>query len=83
VAGQHERALEDCMQALVKRFCDDEKIAGHEKDGPAKFANFMGLADEQDENRLREMRDVSELVTYFVGAVEQRTGRKYLPQLAG
>jgi hypothetical protein len=43
LAGQHERALEDCLNALVKRFCDDEKIAGHEKDGPAKFANFIGL----------------------------------------
>lgn len=78
LAGQHVLALEDGLNALARRFCDDEEIAGYEKDGPSKYANFIGLALAEDEDRVREMRDVSEMVTYFIREVEKKTGRTFL-----
>ncbi|WP_373989735.1 hypothetical protein [Duganella sp. BuS-21] len=79
LAGQHVQALEDGLKALVKRFCDDEKIDGYEKDGPSKYAIFMGLANASDDERARVMRDASGLVTYFVKEVEKHTNRTFLP----
>jgi hypothetical protein len=63
-SGQHGAALEQALDALERRFCDDEPTAGYLKDGPAKFASFHDVADAEE--RALVQRDVSGMVGHFL-----------------
>ncbi len=73
--GKYARALEHGLQALRRRFCDEDGIDGAEKEGPVKFCEFHQIGDRGSETRMLEQRNVSGLVTAFVQAVEPRAGR--------
>lgn len=68
--GQHSTALADALDALERRFCDDDETEGYRKDGPAKFARFHRLDIADEEVRIREQRDISGMVDYFLSLVE-------------
>ncbi len=71
----HQAPLRSALNILREKFCDDEKTAGHEKDGPGRYVSFHGI-DDPDE-RARETRNVSGLVTEFLRLVtvsEKRPG---------
>ncbi|MBV8048117.1 MAG: hypothetical protein JO171_13235 [Paludibacterium sp.] len=76
-AGKHQTAIEQALNALAANFCDENGIAGYLKDGPAKFANFHGLVEE--DSRILEQRNVSAMVTYFLRQIESQTGKGFLP----
>lgn len=78
IEGRQSIALERGLRALVEKFCDDKDVEGYRKDGPAKFVNFHGMNDPDDEGRAQEMRNVSGMITYFVGQVEARTDKIFL-----
>lgn len=63
-SGQHGAALEQALDALERRFCDDEHTEGYLKDGPAKFASFHDVADAEE--RALVQREVSGMVGYFL-----------------
>ena len=67
-SGQHGAALEQALDALERRFCDDEHTEGYLKDGPAKFASFHDIAD-ADERTLAQ-RNVSGMVSHFLNLLE-------------
>ncbi len=65
--GRHELALKRAIDALRKRFCDDDSTAGYLKDGPVCVARFHGSAlDQSADASLRMQRDASALVTEFI-----------------
>jgi hypothetical protein len=65
----YSAALKDVLRRLEKRFCDDEKVEGWRKDGPAKFATFHQIGTPGDDDFVRAQRVVSGLVTYFIELV--------------
>lgn len=71
VEGRHEEAIDAALQALKRRFCSDEHVEGHDKDGPALAANFHGYAAEGlEDDRATYLRQVSAMVTRFVALLE-------------
>lgn len=71
--GKHHDALEQGLQALERKFCDDKDIEGFEKEGPAQFCAFHEIGEQGSEERLLEQRNVSGLVTEFVTLVRAHT----------
>ncbi|MBI2770535.1 MAG: hypothetical protein HYX47_12990 [Burkholderiales bacterium] len=67
--GKHHDALEQGLQALERKFCDDKDIEGFEKEGPAQFCAFHEIGEQGSDERLLEQRNVSGLVTEFVTLV--------------
>jgi len=70
----HGGAIDEALAALAENFCDETDIAGYRKDGPSAVANFYGLQDADEETRIREQRDVSGMVDYFLQQVTQLRG---------
>lgn len=62
----HTAAIDRAVLVLAANFCDEEGIAGFRKDGPSAVANFHGLQEGTDDDRIRAQRDVSGMVTYFL-----------------
>lgn len=71
----HAAALEDVLQRLAHRFCDDEKGEGWRKDGPSKFTTFHQIGEPGSEEFVRSQRDVSGLVTSFIAMVRDWPSR--------
>lgn len=67
--GAHVVAIDRALAALLEHFCDEPDIAGYRKDGPSAVANFHGLQDADEDTRIREQRDVSGMVDYFLQQV--------------
>lgn len=67
--GPYVDVLEKVLQLLQAHFCDDEAVEGWRKDGPSKFANFHQVGRAGDDNFVREQREVSAIVEYFIGQV--------------
>lgn len=67
--GTHEEVLKEVLLLLEKHFCDDQVVEGWRKDGPAKFANFHQVGRPGDDDFIREQREVSAMVEYFVDQV--------------
>lgn len=67
--GPYVEVLEEVLQLLQTHFCDDETVEGWRKDGPSKFANFHQVGRAGDDNFIREQREVSAMVEYFIGKV--------------
>lgn len=67
--GVHREALHTALAELHTKFCDDEVTEGYRKDGPGRFVAFHGIVDEDE--RVREQRDVSGLVTEFLRLVQE------------
>lgn len=72
--GAHGGAIDRALAALAVNFCDEPEIPGYRKDGPSAVANFHGLQYADEEVRIREQRDVSGMVGYFLQQVEQLRG---------
>ncbi|GAA0740911.1 hypothetical protein LRH25_16775 [Ideonella azotifigens] len=66
--GPYQQALRTALDALDLHFCDDAQTEGFLKDGPSRFSEFHDILDEDE--RLLEQRNVSALVTAFLGSVE-------------
>lgn len=64
--GIHNDAIKLALTALKENFCDEPEIPGYRKDGPAAVINFHGLQDIDEEIRIREQREVSGMVNYFI-----------------
>lgn len=69
VSGAHPGAIDYALAALTKHFCDEPDIHGYSKDGPSAVANFLGLQDADEDTRIREQREVSAMVSYFLQQV--------------
>jgi hypothetical protein len=69
--GAHGGAIDRALAVLAENFCDEPEIPGYLKDGPSAVANFHGLQDADEETRIREQRDVSGIVHYFLQQVAQ------------
>ena len=76
--GLHVEALQKTIDLLERHFCDEPEIEGWEKEAPAMLASFYQIGQPESDDRIREQREVSALVTYFVkevrGCVRQRLG---------
>ena len=72
-AGQHTQALEQALDALERRFCDDQLTEGYLKDGPAKFASFHDIVDIDE--RTLEQREVSGMVSHFLKLLDASGAR--------
>lgn len=72
--GAHAGAIDRALEALMETFCDEPEIPGYRKDGPSAVANFHGLRDADEETRIREQRDVSGMMDYFIQQVAQLRG---------
>ena len=70
--GKHHEALEQGLQALERKFCDEEGIDGFEKEGPAQFCAFHEIGEQGSEDRILEQRNVSALVAEFVTLVRKQ-----------
>lgn len=71
----HGAALEDVLQRLARRFCDDANVEGWRKDGPSKFTTFHQIGEPGSEDFVRSQRDVSGLVTSFIAKVRDWPSR--------
>lgn len=67
--GLHRDALHAALNELHAKFCDDGVTEGYRKDGPGRFTAFHGITDEEE--RIREQRDVSGLMTEFLRLVQE------------
>jgi hypothetical protein len=74
ITGAHADAIDRALVALMENFCDEPGILGYRKDGPSAVANFHGLQDADEETRIREQRNVSGMVDYFLQQVAQLRG---------
>ena len=72
--GAHAGAIDRALAALAANFCDEEGIPGYRKDGPSAVANFQGLQEGEDDERILAQRDVSGMVTYLLQQVAQLQG---------
>ncbi len=68
-AGSYNEALNTAIDQLELHFCGNERTEGHLKGGPRRFGTFHDFADEEE--RLIEQRNVSEMVTRFVNQVRR------------
>lgn len=69
--GDYNDAINHALAALETHFCNDAEIEGFRKDGPSAVANFHGLQDADEDTRIREQREVSSMVTYFLQQVNR------------
>jgi len=61
--GKHKEAVAEALRILEKRFADDEKTEGFEKDGPVAVAKFeLGDDPNTREERILRQRIVADLV---------------------
>lgn len=72
--GAHAGAIDRALAALAANFCDEEGIPGYRKDGPSAVANFHGLQEGEEDDRIRAQREASGMVTYFLQQVDQLQG---------
>ncbi|WP_084416340.1 hypothetical protein [Massilia alkalitolerans] len=70
----HVPAIDQALAALAANFCDEKDIEGYRKDGPSAVANFHGLQEGKEDDRIREQREVSGMVSYFLQQVAQLRG---------
>lgn len=69
--GKHVDAIQEALGVLNNRFCDGEKVEGFRRDGSVACVNFMLDASATTDERIREQRYVSALVTEFLRLVRQ------------
>ena len=67
--GSYNAALSIAIAQLELHFCDDAHTEGYLKDGPRRFGSFHDFAD--DDERLLEQRNVSQMVAQFVDRVRR------------
>ena len=70
-AGEHGAAILEALSVLETRFCDGEKVEGYRRDRPVACAIFTLHAGASTDERIREQRYVSALVTEFLRLVRQ------------
>ena len=64
-----EKFLSIAIAQLELHFCDDAHTEGYLKDGPRRFGSVHDFAD--DDERLLEQRNVSQMVAQFVDRVRR------------
>lgn len=70
-AGTHTDAIQEALSVLKTRFCDGDAVEGFRRDGPVACATFNLHAGASTDERVREQRYVSALVTEFLRIVQQ------------
>ena len=71
-SGMHKEAIVSALKELRVRFCSTPGVEGYRRDGPVANAVFMhGNDADLEEQRIREQRDASGLVTEFLRVVER------------
>lgn len=68
--GEYAEPLQLALATLQEKFCTDDHVAGHRKDGPGRYVQFYEILEE--EPRDLELRNVSGLVTEFVRLVREQ-----------
>ncbi|WP_150127652.1 hypothetical protein [Janthinobacterium psychrotolerans] len=69
-SGLHNQAILDALEKLQNRFCDGGGVDGYLRNGPIATARFkLGLDEEDDDERVREQRNVAGLVMAIVAYV--------------
>jgi len=68
-SGPHTEILQEVLELLAEHFCDDADVEGWRKDGPSKFANFHQIGQPGSDEFVREQREVSGMVEYFIEQV--------------
>lgn len=72
-SGEHNQAILDALVVLQNRFCDGDGVEGYLRNGPIAAARFkLGLDPDDDDDRVREQRDVAGLVAEIVAYVQGR-----------
>jgi hypothetical protein len=75
--GEHNQAILDALGTLQSGFCDGGGVEGYLRNGPVAAARFkLGLDPDDDDERVREQRDVTGLVTEIVTYVQDRIHAK-------
>ncbi|KAF7963793.1 hypothetical protein AWV80_05775 [Cupriavidus sp. UYMU48A] len=67
----HPGAIDAGLQALRRRFCDDEDAEGYEKAGPVAYAKFHGIDDDED-GLVAKQRYAAGLVQALLDRIESR-----------
>ena len=76
-SGLHNQAILDALEKLQNRFCDGDGVDGYLRKGPIAGARFkLGLDEEDDDERVREQRNVAGLVMAIVAYVQKRIHSK-------
>ena len=76
-SGLHNQAILDALEKLQNRFCDGDGVDGYLRNGPIAAARFkLGLDEEDDDERVREQRNVAGLVMAIVAYVQKRIHSK-------
>jgi hypothetical protein len=76
-SGEHNQAILDALVVLQNRFCDGDGVEGYLRTGPIAAARFkLGLDPDDDDDRVREQRDVAGLVAEIVAYVQGRIQEK-------
>jgi hypothetical protein len=70
-AGVHADAILEALDALEQRFCGNEQVEGYRRDGPVAAAMFLYGATADEDERILEQRNASELVTQFLRQVRR------------
>lgn len=71
--GEHTDAILEALDRLESRFCDGDGVEGYERNGSVAAAQFLlGLAPDDEDDRVREQRDVAGLVTEIVTGIRAR-----------
>lgn len=62
--GKHAKVIDEALEILKKRFADDAKTEGYQKDGPISVAAFEieGEGEDVREARVLRRRQVSDLI---------------------
>ncbi len=64
---KHDKAIEAALAALQVRFCGNNEVEAHLRDGPVAYARFMhGLLPAQEEARVLAQRTAGGLVMEFL-----------------
>lgn len=71
-AGPHSEVLQKTLGLLEQHFCDEADTEGWKKEGPSMFANFHQIGEPGSEEFVREQRDVSGVVAYFIHRVRNQ-----------
>lgn len=70
-SGQHTQAINEALQVLRVRFCDDDRVKGYMRNGSVAAAKFRLGIDIDEDDFEREKRYVSGLVTQIVSYVQE------------
>jgi len=71
--GKHVDAISEALGVLERRFCDGQDVEGYLRDGPVSCGTFAhGPEVAMADDRIREQRNVSGLVTEFLRLVQER-----------